>query len=334
MKIDVHGHVMPPETMGKAGSYGPEIREEAGGWFSLRVGDHVERSRMPDGMDLATMFEKFGDPDSRAEDMDMKGVDILGTTISPLFYMYWIERELGVEFSRVQNNALAKFPKAHPDRFFLLATLPLQDIDASLTELDRAVGELDARGINLGADNIGGRSLDDEAFWPFYEKIQEYDIPLFIHPYPSVIVDNEPDDYNLSWITGYPQQETAAVTRLIYGGVLDDFPGLKVYVTHGGGFVPYQFGRIEAFAPYMPGVKAKKPIREYLKNFYFDLLIHDVNARRFLVDFMGPDNLVFGSNYGSGQDKADFTFLDQLNLDKKSYNKIAGENAATLFKLN
>jgi aminocarboxymuconate-semialdehyde decarboxylase len=332
MKIDIHGHVLSRETLGQAGPYGPEIDIEDG-WLRLRVGEHVERGRLPEGTDLGTLLESFGDPDVRVRDLDKKGVDYLGVTTSPLFYMYWAEPEIGVQFSRVQNDALAKFPQSHPDRFFLLATLPLQDLKASMEEFDRAVGDLGARGINLGSTNIAGRELDDEAFWPLYAKAEENGIPLFIHPYPHVIVANARDDYNLSWITGYLEQETAAFTRLIYGGVLDEFPRLKVYLSHGGGFVPYQIGRIEAFAPYMPGVKAKRPIRDYLSNFYFDLLVHDLKARRFLVDSIGVDNLVFGSNFGSPQDSCDFGFLDELGLDAPSYEKIAGGNAAAMFNL-
>jgi aminocarboxymuconate-semialdehyde decarboxylase len=334
MKVDIHAHVLLPETLGAAGQYGPEVwEEEEGGWMALRVGEHVERARMPEGITLSAMLARFGDPEVRIADMDHKGVDWLGVTISPLFYLYWAEPGIGTKFSQLQNDAMARFVTSHPERLFFLATLPMQDIDASLGECDRAIGELGARGINVGGENLGGRELDDEDFWPLYEKVEHYDVPLFIHPYPHVIVGNQKDDYNLSWITGYPQQETAAITRLIYGGVLDRFPRLKVYVTHGGGFAPYQWGRIEAFAPYMPGVKAQRPIREYLSNFYFDLLLHDVQARRFLVEFMGADNLVFGSNYGSPQDQADFSFLDELGLDEESYQKIAGLNALKLFNL-
>ena len=333
MKIDIHGHVLSRDTMGQAGPYGPEV-DVVDGWLELRMGEHVERARVPEGTDATTFLENFGNPDLRVRQLDERGVDYLGVTTSPLFYMYWAEPEIGVHFSRVQNDALAKFPQSHPDRFFLLATLPLQDIDASLTEFDRAVGDLGARGINLGSTNIAGRELDDEALWPLYARAEKNDIPLFIHPYPHVIVENARDDYNLSWITGYLEQETVAFIRLIYGGVLDEFPRLRVYLSHGGGFVPYQIGRIEAFAPYMPGVKAKKPIRAYMDNFYFDLLVHDQKARHFLVDSIGADNLMFGSNFGSPADSCGFDFLDDLNLDQDSYDKIAGQNAAALFKLH
>src|SRR6202035_5969813 len=167
MKIDIHGHVLSRDTMGQAGPYGPEV-DVVDGWLELRMGEHVERARVPEGTDATTFLENFGNPDLRVRQLDERGVDYLGVTTSPLFYMYWAEPEIGVHFSRVQNDALAKFPQSHPDRFFLLATLPLQDIDASLTEFDRAVGDLGARGINLGSTNIAGRELDDEALWPLY----------------------------------------------------------------------------------------------------------------------------------------------------------------------
>ena len=206
-------------------------------------------------------------------------------------------------------------------------------MDAAVAEIDRAVGGLGGRGINIGCGSIAGRELDDPALWPIFAKAIEYDVPVFAHPYPEPLAGDGRDDYNLSWILGYLGQEAAAFTRLIFGGVLDEFPGLKVCIPHGGGFVPYQIGRIAAFSGYMPDVRCKKPVAEYLQNFYFDALVHDPRARRFLIETIGEDNVVWGSNFGSPQDNAGVEFLDNIGLTPEGRAKVAGENAVRLFKL-
>ncbi|HXG36586.1 MAG TPA: amidohydrolase family protein, partial [Dehalococcoidia bacterium] len=280
MKIDIHSHVIPPETIGKAGKYGPEVvRGE--GLTEVRVGEYRTTIwRNP----KSPRFESAPTPEARIEGMDREGIDVMGCTISPLFYLYWAETEIGIDWSRLNNDALARYCSAFPERLFFLATLPLQDIEAGVREAERAVKQLGAKGINLGTHDIAGRNLDDEAFWPLYEKVQAYDIPIFVHPYPLGIYDPPgADKYNLSWAAGYIHGETLAVATLMLGGVFDEFPGLKVIVSHGGGSVPFQFGRLEYIAETMRDVRAKKPLREYLKNFYFDVLVHDAKARQYLV---------------------------------------------------
>jgi aminocarboxymuconate-semialdehyde decarboxylase len=215
-----------------------------------------------------------------------------------------------------------------------MATLPLQDPKAAATEVDRTLAN-GTKAINMGGINLAGRELDDEVFFPIYEKLEKADVPIFLHPYPAHLAEGADvkDDYNMSWIVGYPYQEMFGFCRMILGGVFDHFPKLKVYITHGGGFAPYQWGRLKKFAPYMPGVKAQKPFDEYLHNFYFDVLLHSERERRFLIDFIGVDNVVFGSNYGSPQDQADFDFVEGLGYNSADTEKMTGGNAMKLFHL-
>jgi aminocarboxymuconate-semialdehyde decarboxylase len=137
----------------------------------------------------------------------------------------------------------------------------------------------------------------------------------------------------MSWLAGYLHGETVAFATLLYGGVLDEFPNLKICLPHGGGAVPYQFGRFEWAAGVTPGVKSKKSLREYLSNFYFDVVIHDVQARQYLVEFMGADNLVVGSNFPGWDAVNGFEFVEELNLTDGDSEKIVSGNATRLFKL-
>lgn len=318
--------------MGKAEKYGPELVEEPHGGISMRVGEYKSRSKPGDRF---LRDPRFSDPKARIDDMDANGIDVMGVTISPLFYLYWAEPRIGIEFSKFQNDSLANFCRPYPDRLFHIPTLPLQDIDASIKEMDRAINDLGGRGINIGTDDLAGRTLDEQALWPLYEQVQKYDKPMFIHPHPQTMHDATAEDrYNLSWIAGYVHQETVAVSHLIFGGVLDEFPDLKICIPHGGGSVPYQWGRLEYAAKTMPDVKCKKPLREYLKNFYFDIIVHDLKAREFLVDFMGVDNLLVGSNYMGWDAVNSFEFAEQLNLSEEDKAKITGGTAIKLFKLD
>jgi aminocarboxymuconate-semialdehyde decarboxylase len=264
--------------------------------------------------------------------MNERGIDAMGITISPLFYLYWAEDEVRTPFAAAQNDALAKYCSEDPDRLFFLATLPLPNVEASLEEIRRVAG-MGARGINIGTGDFDGVDLDSENLWPVYAELEARELSIFIHPYPLTMASGDEDRYNLSWVTGYNYQETVAFAHLTLGGVFDDFPNLKVCITHGGGSVPYQFGRLEEARRRQPDVKADKPLTHYRENVYYDILIHDPNARRFLVDFAGADQLVVGDNYG-GWDAADgFAMLDELRLPPEEHDKIAGGNAATLFNV-
>lgn len=329
MKIDTHAHVILPDTMNKAGKYGPEIVVAPNGLASMRVGPYESRIGGDRGM-KATDFAHMGDPKVRIQTLDKLGIDKMGITISPLFYMYWAEDDIRTPFASIQNDALAKYCSEDPSRLFWMATLPLPNIEASVAEIKRAVA-LGAKGVNVGTGDFDGVDLDDEKLWPVYEEIESKNLPLFIHPYPLTMASGAEDRYNLSWIVGYNYQESVAFSHLVLGGVFDAFPKLKVIITHGGGFVPFQAGRIEEARKRQPGVRATKPVSEYQQNVFYEILVHDLPARRFLVDFAGVDQLVVGDNFG-GWDQADgFKMLDDLKLSPIEHEKISSGNAARLF---
>lgn len=325
MKVDVHAHVLPDEIMGAAGPYGPE-RFEGG----MRVGSYVARG----GTGLQTRAQaSIADPALRVGDLDHLGIDHMLVSTSPLLYLYWAESEIAVPFARAQNDALARYADEDRTRLSFLGTLPVQDVAASVEEVAR-IRELGAVGVTLGANALGEHELDAPELGPLWEALVDASLTVFLHPHPLSVARGGRDAYNLDWVVGYNYQETLAFARLTLGGVFDDHPGLRVHLTHGGGMVPYQFGRLIAAQETQPDVRAQRPLGEYLSNFTFDLLIHDLDARRFLLDFMGPERLVVGSNYG-GWDAADgFALLDELDLDAPVADRIAGTNAVEFFGLD
>jgi aminocarboxymuconate-semialdehyde decarboxylase len=344
MKIEVHAHLILSGLMGQAGTYGPEMEIDDQGRSLLRVGAvttptttrELQEAVLKDpgrAREIGAEWQaRVSDPALRVAEMDSIGVDVTLVSISPLLYLYWAEPEIGARFSRAANESMAAYCAPYPDRLFFMATLPMQDPPAALSELTRAVDELGARCINIAGGDLAGRELDDPAFYPIYEFAAGRGIPLLVHPYPTTFTTGARHPLGLDYILEYCYQEAVAFATLIYGGVLDRFPGLQVGITHGGGFVPYQLGRLEVFAG-PEGSRANKRVADYLDQFFFDILIHDLPARRFLLERMGPDRLVVGSNYGGIDSMNGFVLLDELALPREDYEKIAWRNAARLFGL-
>lgn len=337
--IDIHSHVILPCVFGKAGDLGPEMIWHEDGGASMRIGTRFTKMTTIDAMEEEKIIGRRAmtlkvvagthDPHVRLAEMDQKGIDVLGITLNAQMYFYNIDAADAVRFHEAANDGLAEYCSVAPDRFFYMATLPLQDLDASARELERVIGA-GARGVHVGAHSIGGRELYDEDFWPLFARIAEASLPLFVHPYPFELVGVPPTRFAGPMLE-FPYQSSMAATNLILGGALDAVPDLNVCISHGGGFLPYQFGRIETFAKLNPNSRAKKPLREYLPRLYFDNLIHEARARQYLVDWMGPANVLVGDNY-HGMDSADgFAYLRELDLGDDDFRAIAGGNAARLF---
>lgn len=329
-KVDIHSHVLMPETMGAAGHYGPELTREEDGTGLFRIGKYEFRSKPGDGYILD---DRWHDPAARLADMDRNDINVMGVSVSPLTYLYWAEREIAVPFASVQNDAMARFCAGDPNRLFFFATVPLQDVEASVKEIERAAA-LGARGLNMGQTDVAlGLFPDDERLWPVYEAAERHKLPILVHPYPPGI-EHGSGENQLVWIAGYLAQSTMTGAAMLLGGVFDAFPELKIVLPHGGGAMPYQWGRFDYAFRRMRNVRAKHPPSHYHGNIFYDCLVHDVRARRYLVDFVGADQVLVGDNY-MGWDAVDgFEMIRELGLGQDDEDKIMGLNAARLFGLD
>lgn len=328
-KIDTHAHFIFPETLGQAGEYGPEIIDRGDGHKWLRVGAYL--TRLPDN--FAEGLEQRHSAEGLIADITGNGIDMLNVMVSPILYFYWAPLDIALRFCALQNDLLAKLAGPHPDRLFWSATLPMQDPKAALDEARRAIA-LGARCMSIGTGDLGGGlGLDSAEYWPLYELLEGSGIPILLHPYPNTI-GGEKDNYKLSFVVGFAWQESHAFATLTLGGVIDAFPRLKVSISHGGGYVPYQFGRIVgAQRTKLPGVKAQRPIEEYLGNFWFDTTVHDPRALKYLYDFMGADQLLIGSNYAAWNWHDEFAEIDKLGIPEEDRAKIFHRNAERVFNL-
>jgi len=243
--------------------------------------------------------------------------------------------ERSVELSRMVNEIFANIQNEHSDHFAALATLPLNDPDASVVELEHAISELGLKGVTLFS-NANGTALSDRRFWPLYEKANELNVVLFIHPTYPVGVEVM-TDYMLMPLVGFLADTTLAAASLVFSGVVEKFPNIKWVLGHLGGAIPYLAERLdrgyEAFGRCRENIN--KPPSEYLKNFYYDSVNFDVNALQFAIDFAGTEHILAGSDYPHqiGSLEKMLASINQLNITAAEKASILGENAARLLGL-
>ena len=196
------------------------------------------------------------------------------------------------------NDHITQTVQDHPDCFIGLGTVPLQDVDLAIKEMERCITELKMPGLEIGT-NINGKNLSEPEFFPFFEQAEKSGCALFIHPW-EMMGEKETQKYWLPWLVGMPAETTRAICSLIFGGVFERFPKLRVAFAHGGGSFPYTIGRIEHGFNVRPDLvqidNATNP-RDYLGNFWVDSLVHDRHAFAFLMDMVGEDKICLGSDY-------------------------------------
>lgn len=301
--IDVHAHVILPETFGAAGALGPEMGGQEGDTPWFRVGDY----RL-DG--VRYQGSAFMDTDLRLERMAMAGIDFQILSPNPLTFLHFIDAPVAAAFCRIHNDALSKLVAARRDHFAGLAAFPMQDISAAIEELKRAVSDLGLLGGYIGTDMP--LPLDAPEMDAFYEACTGLNVPLFIHPSPAGIDGPAGDanlcDYDLDVVIGFAAQEALAVARLIYGGVLDRHPDLDICISHGGGSTGYLIGRMAMAARKRPwasaALRADGAFEERLATLWFDNHLNNDTSLAMLTGLVGDDHLVFGTNF-SGWDAPD-----------------------------
>jgi aminocarboxymuconate-semialdehyde decarboxylase len=290
--IDVHAHVVLEGTLGCAGHYGPELGQDASGapWF--RVGDYVLHG-------VRYRESPFMDVDRRLALNDHLGIDVQMLSPNPLTYFHHVEVEVAAKYCRWHNDEMAKVVAAHPDRFLGAAQLPMQDVAAAVDELRRAVTDVGLVAAYIGTDF--GVTFDDPALDLLWAAAVELDVPIFVHPAPSGIDGPRRDErlrrYDLELSLGFLYEETLAVAGLLFGGVLDRFPGLDICLSHGGGAASFMGERLHHAGQTRPWAR-EHPVDVLggLRRLWFDQHVHDRLALELLETRVGRDRLVLGTN--------------------------------------
>jgi aminocarboxymuconate-semialdehyde decarboxylase len=300
--VDVHAHVLFPDLMGVAGKAGPEMGVDAGISF-FRSGDYVLR-------DVRFVDSPFSDLHLRLSAMDRLGIDHQVLSPNPLTFFYAAPVADAVRFCRAHNDLTSAAVRAHPLRISGFAQLPMQAPDQAIDELERAVRSLGLVGSYIGSD-FAGTALDSRNLDCVWSAHEELGAPVVVHPAPSDV--ERPADvrqasraFDLDIVTGFANDETSAVARLIFGGVLDRHPRLRVHVPHGGGTAPYLKGRLKTALQRRPWGRGllTRSFDELWSQLSFDCLLGTDAALDFLVASEGPDRVMLGSNF-AGWDQAD-----------------------------
>ena len=274
----------------------------------------------------------YHDLEVRLKAMDARSVTVHALSLMPPM-VYWADGALGVRLARIVNNAMAEASRAHPDRFVFLATLPMQDPEAAIKEVDRAVTELGCRGIYLGT-NVRGKELTDPSFVPVFERIHELKMPIFLHPL-NVIGAQRLTNYYLHNLLGNPFDTAVAAANIIFSGLLDRFPKLEICLPHAGGAFPYLIGRLNHGWKVRQECKPlKKPPSSYLRRFTYDTISHAPESLDYLVNLVGADRVMMGSDYcfDMGYDRP-VKVVTALKLNRSDKEKILTGNAARLLRL-
>ena len=280
--------------------------------------------------------QRFVDPELRIEDMDRMGIDVQAIAIAPPQYYYWTDVDLGARLSAMQNDRLAEIVDGHPDRFVALGTLPMQDVPRALRELERVTSELGFRGLEL-CTNVNGIDLDDERFEPFFRRVEELELLVVLHPHGFSHGERLASHYMINTV-GMPVDSTVCIAHLIFGGVLERFPALRLCVVHGGGYLPFYPARFDHAFEVRPDVRERitRPPSTYLRQLYFDTMVFDPAMLQRLVADYGDDHVLLGTDYPFDMGESDpLALLARVEgLDDGARARIAGGNAARLLGLD
>jgi aminocarboxymuconate-semialdehyde decarboxylase len=237
-------------------------------------------------------------PERRIEDCDRHGVvhQVLSTV--PVMFSYWAKAQDAADLSRLLNDHIADVVRHQPRRFAGLGTLPLQDPDLALVELDRCMNELGLSGVQIGS-HVDDWNLDAPELYPIFERAAELDASILVHPW-DMLGRERMKKYWLQWLIAMPTETAIALSSVLLSGLLEKLPTLRLLFVHGGGCFPGILGRIEhgfRARPDLCAVDNPKSPRSYLGKFWVDTAVYDEKPLRYLLDLIGPDRIALGSDY-------------------------------------
>ncbi|WP_429841670.1 amidohydrolase family protein [Brevibacillus sp. FIR094] len=290
MRVDFHTHIIPEAL--------PNLAERFHGerWPVLHRTCTCGANIMVGGKVFREVTDQVWDPQKRIHDMQREGVDIQVLSPIPVTFSYWAPAVEAEVMARIQNDFITETVNQHPNHFIGLGTVPLQDTEVAIREMDRCMHELGLRGIEIGT-NVNGNNLDDPGLIPFFEMCQTWDVPLFVHPWETLGRERMPR-HNLMYTVGMPSETALAAASLILGGVIEKFPRLKICFAHGGGSFPYILPRLDQGWKVWPHLRlTDQPPSVYAKQFYFDSLTYDPLNIQYMMKRFGEDRIMMGSDY-------------------------------------
>ncbi|WP_018623292.1 amidohydrolase family protein [Kangiella aquimarina] len=292
LKIDIHTHILPKNW--------PDLKERYGYGGFVQLEHHkCDCARMMvDGKFFREVQENCWSPEVRMKDCDHHGVHVQVLSTVPIMFNYWAKPEDTLDLSRFLNDHIAEVVERYPTRFVGLGTLPMQSPKLAIQELERCVKELGLAGVQIGS-HINDWNLSDENLFDVFAAAEELGAAVFVHPW-DMVGKEKMQKYWMPWLVGMPAESSLAICSMIFGGVLERLPNLRIAFAHGGGSFPATLGRIEHAYDVRPDLmRVDNPHhpRKYLEQIYLDTLVHDPKMLEYLVDLMGPHKLALGTDY-------------------------------------
>lgn len=317
LKIDTHTHILPDHWPDLARKYGDDRFP-----VMVRSGGHYRIYK--DGKFFREVWKNAFDAQYRIEEYKQHGVDVQVISTVPVLFSYWAKPNQALELHRALNEHTAEICREYPQHYAGIGTVPLQSPRLAIEEMERCVEQLGLQGVQIGS-HCNKWNLDAGELFPFFEAAADLGAAILVHPWDMMGADTMLK-YWLPWLVGMPAEQSRAACSLIFGGVLERLPSLRVAFAHGGGSFPFTIGRIEHGFRMRPDLvatdNARNP-REYFSRLFFDSCVHDSQALRYLLDVVGHHRVMLGTDYpfplgeqepGAGIDALDLDEHDRARL--------------------
>lgn len=327
--IDIHTHILPENI--------PNFREKFGygGFVSLEHHKPCCAKMMMDDKFFREVGDNCWSDEVRIKECDEQGVDVQVLSTVPVMFSYWAKDQDTLTVSEFLNDNIADIVKRNPKRFIGLGTVPMQNSSLAIQELIRCK-EIGLRGIQIGS-HINDWNLDRAELFPIFQKCEELEMSIFVHPWDMMGKDKM-EKYWLPWLVGMPAETSLAICSMIFGGVFERLPNLKVAFAHGGGSFPATIGRIEHgfnVRPDLCAIDNNVNPRDYLGNFYLDSLVHEPKMLDFIVDIMGEDKICLGTDYPFPLGELEpGKLINEMNYTNAKKAKLLAKNALNWLGIN